>query len=283
MLSRLTGTKKIRSGLVFDILRATDPAAGRTVAVKMLKQSSAGNPRHQKYLKNEWKAIQRLQHRNIIAYFHHGRSEGMPYMVMEWIEGTNLKSFAEKNIPDGMNNIPHAKRYKLRTMMESIIAQMVDAVCYIHNRNVIHLDIKPENFLLTEDTVIKLIDFSNARTGFWARRQKNTSIDGTPSFISPEQIRKEKPDETSDIYSLGASIYYLLNGTPPYTGNSVDQILSGHLKTRHIPLLKCVPDIRREFSHIVDSMLAKKRSERLQNLSTLKHEIQKKGIFPKLS
>lgn len=282
MLENLNIREVIRTGVVFEIHRAVDPATGKQYAVKMMRKSSLGNSKHMQMLKNEWGAVRKLEHKNVIKYYAIGKRNGQPYIVMEWLEGENLKFWAEKNLPSGIMEVDRQKMFLLRTQLERIILDLIESIAYIHTKGVYHLDIKPENFYMLEDKSLKLIDFSNSRHGFWGKVKRITTIDGSPSFISPEQIRKTKPDETSDIYSLGATIYYLVTGKPPYTGLSVDQILTKHLKEKHTPIRDEVPIIRLEPAKMIDKMLAKTKETRLINLSMLRSEIAKSGLFPKL-
>lgn len=282
MLSNLHVIDTHKTSLIFEIQKAEDPSTGKKYAVKIMRHSSVSNKTHHRLAKNEWKAVKSLKHKNLLSYHGFGKKDKRPYIIMEWIDSTNLKSRIAANLPDGLKNIPRDKVYDTRIWIETIVKQLIEVVIYIHQQNLIHCDLKPENFLLTEHDTVKLIDFSYARKKLFSLFRKARNIAGTPSFISPEQIKKEHLSEESDIYSLGATIYYLLTGHPPYSAGTVQELLKKHLRSSHKPLYGYVPGIRKEFSDYIDKMLAADKRNRLKNLSALRNEIDKHGIFPKL-
>jgi eukaryotic-like serine/threonine-protein kinase len=268
----------------FDIIHAVDPATRHQYAVKMGRSNGNGGDNRQEHLlRNEWKATRRLTHPNLLRYHFLGRKDRLPYLVMDFAEAANLRTYLSRLLPEGMKAVTTRDMFAMRAWMENTIVQMVTVVMFIHSRGILHLDIKPENFLILNGTDVRLIDFTNARYGFWARFGRPNAISGTPAYISPEQIRLEKPQAASDIYSLGATIYFMLTGAPPFTGHSTQEILARHLNARPVPLADIIPGLRRPFGQLVDKMLAKNAGERLANLSTLKNEIIQNGIFPHLA
>jgi len=282
MLSGLHIIDTHKTGLVFEIQKAEDPSTGKKYAVKIMRVSSLGNRNHQRLAKNEWKAVKSLKHQNILSYYHFGKKNKRPYIVMEWVDAVNLKSYVASELPHGLTNMSRNKIFKKRQWAGTVVRQLLEVVMYIHRHNIIHCDLKPENILVADGDILKLIDFSYSKRTPFSLFSSTREISGTPSFISPEQIKKEKTTEESDIYSLGATIYYLLTGTPPYSGRNVQELLTKHLKAKHKPLYGHVPGVRKEFSTFVDRMLLTSKSQRLKNLATVRNDIIRNGIFPKL-
>ncbi len=283
MLSGLHVIKTHKTGLVFEIQKAEDPSTGKKYAVKIMRLSSIPNKNHHRMAKNEWKAVKSLKHPNLLSYYHFGKKEKRPYIIMDWIDSKNLKTHIAAHLPQGLKNVPRKDIYVKRKWVERIILQLIEVVIYLHQNKVIHCDLKPENFLLADEKTVKLIDFSYSKAGFISQLKKNRDIKGTPSFISPEQIKKEKTGEESDIYSLGATIYYILTGHPPYSGKNIQELLTKHLKASHNPLFGYVPGLRKEFSDFIDRMLESSKKKRLKNLAIVRTDIKRNGIFPKLN
>lgn len=282
MLSGLHIIEIHKTGLVFEIQKAEDPYTGKKYAVKIMRVSSLGNKNHQRLAKNEWKTVKSLKHQNLLSYYHFGKKDKRPYIVMDWVDSVNLKSHIVSELPQGLTNMSRKKIFIKRQWTENIIRQIIEVIMYIHRHNIIHCDLKPENILVSDRNSIKLIDFSYSRRSSFSLFSSRRKISGTPSFISPEQIKKEKTTEESDIYSLGATVYCLLTGTPPYSGRTIQELLTNHLKAKHKPLYGQVPGIRKEFSDFVDKMLVSSKGKRLKNLATVRNDIINNGMFPKL-
>ncbi|MFH1706755.1 MAG: serine/threonine-protein kinase [Planctomycetota bacterium] len=284
MIDNLNQISTVRSSMHFDIIHAVDPATRHQYAVKMGRQGANGGGHQERLLRNEWKATRRLTHPNLLKYHFLGRKDRLPYLVMDFAEAANLRTYLSRILPEGMKAVATRDMFAMRSWIENAVVQMITVVAFIHSRGILHLDIKPENFLVLNGTDIRLIDFSNnARYGFWGRFARPNGITGTPAYISPEQIRLEKPREASDIYSLGATIYFMLTGAPPFSGHSTQEILARHLNARPVPLADIIPGLRRPFGLMVDKMLAKNANDRLANLAMLKNEIIQNGIFPHLA
>src|SRR5439155_18080006 len=142
-----------------------------------------------------------------------GSTGNLHYFVMEYVEGTTLKQELESG-----------KRYEEREAVE-IVLQLAQPLQHAHRRGLIHRDVKPANIILTSDGIAKLADLGMARETtdkVLARAEKGMTI-GTPFYIAPEQIRgREDIDSRADIYSLGATLYHMVTGQPPFPGTKSD-------------------------------------------------------------
>ena len=206
----------IKSGGMAYVYKATDPETKDTVAIKTLKRSSI-NRRAAKGFLQEAKMLKKLNHPNIIQVMDFGKEDGMAYMVMEYINGEDIKKLMLHKKIKGIQKI------------DDIILQIGIGLDYLHENNIIHHDIKPENILVSKNNEVKIIDFGLARYNRLRIFTRNRFIDGTPTYMSPEQIRKRHTDKRTDIYSYGITIYEMLTGKVPYQANDKNAIMRAHI------------------------------------------------------
>ena len=187
----------------------------RVVAIKILSPKLLEDPAAREQFQKEARAAARLSHPAVVGILDFGEHNGTLYYVMEYVAGTNLAGWLAEN-----QRMAHGQALKL----VEIIAGALDSVW--RESSLIHCDIKPGNILLGSDGAVKLTDLGLARiAGSAATREPSAAIEGTPTYIAPEQIEGLEPDCRSDIYSLGLTFYHLLTGTPPFEGRSLDAIL----------------------------------------------------------
>ncbi len=187
----------------------------RVVAIKVLSPKLLADEAARAQFQKEARAAARLSHAAIVRILDFGEHAGMLYYVMEYVDGTSLAGWLAQN-----QRMAHGEVLKLA----EIIAGALDTVW--RETALIHCDIKPGNILLGNDGAVKLTDLGLARiAGSAATREPSASIEGTPTYIAPEQIEGHEPDCRSDIYSLGLTLYHLLTGQPPFEGRSLDAIL----------------------------------------------------------
>lgn len=213
----------IKSGGIAHIYKASDLITKDIVAIKILQPSSA-NRRAVKGFIREAKMLKKLNHPNIIQVMDFGKEKGIPYMVMEYINGEDLKKL-----------LLHKKTKKLQRY--DLILQIGRGLDYLHENNIIHQDIKPENILVSKNNEVKIIDFGLARYNRLRIFTRNRFIDGTPTYMSPEQIRKRHTDKKTDIYSYGITIYEMLTGRVPYQANDKSAIMRAHIDIHIQPRL----------------------------------------------
>ncbi|GEM_PF-2686407 len=282
--STLAGRYQIESQLgkggMAVVYQATDKSFGRKVAIKVLRTDVAKDPVAAKRLVREARAAGQLHHPNIITMHDVGESGGMVYIVMEILQGRELSDLMEE---EGAVDVGRALE---------IGRQVASALVVAHKNGIIHRDIKPENlFLRTRGSsdFVKMLDFSIAKLPtnmVTAALTRAGSVFGTPHYMAPEQVEGRQVCPQTDIYALGAVIYELIAGEPPFDGNSVIDILLQHAKAPPPKLSATGIPMPQGLSELVDSMLAKKETDRPANASAVEEalarliEASKRGDAP---
>jgi serine/threonine-protein kinase len=150
-----------------------------------------------------------------------------------------------------------------------ILRQVAEALDFMHSLGIIHKDIKPENVLLNARSEVRLIDFSLAQSKMDRLLQLGRRVEGTPLYMAPEQIQGRKCDARSDIYSFGVMMYELLTKRPPFLSTTQEGILEKHMKEAPRPMQEHVKTISSELNAVVLKMLAKRREDRFQNMTSV--------------
>jgi serine/threonine-protein kinase len=244
-----------------EVWRAEDEALGRPVAVKCLRAAAPHrNPRQaelaQERFRREARLAAGLQHSGVTVVHDFGQSEGVPYLVMELLDGSDLGALLDR-APD--RRLPLAE-------VVSTARQISSALAYTHARDVIHRDLKPGNLIRTGDGSVKICDFGIARlggdTGLTSRLGGGAFPVGTPYYMSPEQIAGTDVDHRSDLYSFGCVVYELLVGEPPFAVGDPLVILLDHRDTPPRPPTELRPEIPAGLERIVLDLLAKDPDDR---------------------
>ena len=212
-------TRLIRLGSTCQVWEAIRDDGQKRYALKVLRPEQRGNKEEIAFLKHEYDIATSLNHKNIIKIVEYKTDAETPFMVMEL--------FSEINLKQALRRGPDPIAYKLTHIVE----QGCEALYYFHSKGYVHCDIKPDNFLLSKDFEVKLIDFTISRkvkTGLGKLFGGKNKVEGTRSYMSPEQIRGESLDQRSDIYSMGCMLFELCTGKAPFTGNTPNDFLSRH-------------------------------------------------------
>ena len=235
------------------VYRAHDTLLERVVALKIIATSIEDNPELRERFFREARAAGQLSHRNIITIHDLGEHEGQPYLAMEFLTGEDLQHRLSRQEP-----------MSLRRKLE-VAAEICDGLSYAHRRGLIHRDIKPANIFITDDGVVKLLDFGLARMVASELTRSNTMM-GTVNYMAPEQVRGERSDHRADIFSLGVVLYEMLSGRKAFQGDSFATTMYKILQDVPEPLLNIDPSLPHEIVWLVEKALAKPRDERYQDL-----------------
>jgi len=240
-------------GSMGTVYRARQLSVDRVVALKVPKPELASDPKFVERFLREARAAARLNHRNIVTVFDAGKSGGNYYMAMEYVEGASLRAIVRKR---GRLEEIDAVRLAIK------VAQALD---YIHSRHIIHRDIKPGNILLTNTGIPKLVDLGLAQN--LASQEASISTTGmtlgTPNYISPEQIMGRRDlDIRCDIYALGATLYMMMTGQPPFAGRTSAVVYARHLRDPVPDPRRQIPRLSEAAARIVARCMAKDRNAR---------------------
>jgi len=251
---RFKQLKKLGGGLFSEVFKAIDTTLDRTVAIKRIRAAEIDDQTMIRNLIEEARITARLEHSNIVRIYDIIQIDIDPVIVMEYIEGLDYCRIIKKRHPLKMEEI-------LR-----VAISLFEALSYAHSKGIIHRDIKPANIMLDEkEGQIKVVDFGIAVLKVDSSLTKSKYIEGTPYYISPEQIKGETVDQRTDIYSAGAFLFHLTSGTPPFFDKDNEKVLSMHLKAP-IPSLKANrDDISIEFDRLVKKCMEKDKENRFNN------------------
>ena len=252
-------TAKIRDGSVGTVWKALDPK-GEIVALKQLSFRKAQEPRKLREFKREATLTRSLDHPQIIQIFDYAKVKPQPFFVMEYFESESLKQ-AIACLPERI----YQKEFQ-------ILRELADALAYLHGLGIVHKDVKPENVLVNREGEIRLIDFSIAKTKWDRRLQLGKKVEGTPLYMAPEQIRGERCDPRTDIYSFGVLAYEILSRTSPFLAPTQDAIIRKQLEDLPAPLMNHVPSASPDLNALIFQMLEKDPEKRIPDMKVvLKH------------
>ena len=245
---------ELGQGGMASVFLALDLALERKVAIKVMSPSLANSPDNIERFKREAKVAAALNHPHIIGILAVGDDPELAYFVMKFIEGRSLDSVIRD---EGPQSVP---------FVQSVIASAGKALHYAHTRGVIHRDVKPANFMLDQDGWLVVTDFGIAKQDDLKGLTVTGSLIGTPYYMSPEQFHGKPVTHSADQYALGVVAYELLTGRQPYTGDTVAEVMRGHLFDA-VPDVRSVrPDVPGEIAACVNRMLAKEPAERFATL-----------------
>ena len=189
------------------VYRAHDTLLERVVALKIISTSIEDNPDLRERFFREARAAGQLSHRNIITIHDLGEHEGQPFLSMEFLTGEDLQHRLARQEP-----------MSLRRKLE-VASEICDGLSYAHRRGLVHRDVKPANIFITDEGVVKLLDFGLARMVTSELTRSNMMM-GTLNYMSPEQVRGERTDHRADIFSFGVVLYEMLSGRKAFQGDS---------------------------------------------------------------
>jgi len=263
-------TEVLGRGGMGVVYRARDARIGRDVAIKTLTEGYSGNPDMLKRFYQEAGHTGNLRHPNIVTVYDFGDEDGLPYIVMEYLDGEPLDKVIRESHPLHLSQ-------KL-----DIIEQVCEALAYAHARGMVHRDVKPANIIVQRDGLVKLLDFGIARADEQPADATMTHtgiLVGTPSYMAPERLRGEPFDGRSDIFSTGVVLYQLLTGKLPF-GNDYPANLQKILHEDPPPLKDHLPACPPQMDPILLRALAKEPVQRYSQAEEMAAEL--KGVGKKL-
>lgn len=256
----------IGRGGMGTVYRARDPDIGRLVAIKAISGGFGDSPEFIQRFLREAQLVGRLQHPNIVTVYDVGESDGVAYIVMEYLEGESL----ERIITRARNlRIVHKVGY---------MVGVCRGLQYAHQRHVVHRDIKPSNILITKDGGVKILDFGVARftdISEAARQTRTGVVVGTLAYMSPEQISGLTASESMDIWAVGVTTYELVSYRKPFSGESFPQLIDSILHEQPPPLRVLAPDCPPSLEKLVTSMLEKDPQLRLRSIDDFLPDLEK--------
>jgi hypothetical protein len=250
----------IGRGSMGEVFKARDTVIGRHVAVKTMSPAVGAIPELRQRFHREAQSAGSLSHPNIVTIFDFGEERGQAYLAMELLEGCDLKDLIGRQTPMTL-----AARL---TLME----QICDGLAFAHARQVVHRDLKPANIHVLPDGHVKIVDFGLARLASSNMTQAGVLL-GTPHYMSPEQVRGEKADARSDVFSLGVVFYELLANRKPFDADSMHSVLLRVLNDEPPPLCDVVPGIPPQLARILDLALAKDPARRFRDAGELREAV----------
>jgi hypothetical protein len=249
------------------VYKATDPNLRRVVAVKMIHAHLSDNPEFVRRFKEEAAAVAQLRHPNIVQVFDYNEQEDVYFMVLEFVPGETLQTRLRR-LEETNRNLPLSEALKYA-------AQVCDAVEYAHQQGIVHRDIKPANVMLNVHGQAILTDFGIAKILGGQQHTATGAVIGTALYMSPEQIRGERLDERTDIYSIGVTLFEMVDGAPPFEADSAMTLMMMHLNDPVPDLRQLRPNVPDELVRIIEKSLAKDRNRRYQKASEMAAELRR--------
>ncbi len=246
---------KLGQGAMGEVFRARDPALNREVAVKRITAGLDADETLKRRFRREMEAAAKLHHPNIITVYEAGLEGEQLYMAMELLDGMDLK---------------HALASRAMTLDEKlgVALQICEGVALAHSHDIVHRDLKPANIHILPSGKVKIMDFGLAR--FSGSEMTSTGmVMGTPHYMSPEQVKGQKADARSDVFSLGCVFYELLTGRKPFDAESMHGVLFKIMQEDPVPLREAAPGTPEPVAHVVEKALAKNAADRFANAGDL--------------
>ena len=255
--------RRLGSGAMADVYLAEQESLGRQVAVKVLRPETTRHRGAVERFVQEARAAAALVHGNIVQIHEVACIDGVHFLVEEYVAGPSLKDWLTVRGPlDARQGL-------------AVLAQVGSALARSAQQGIVHRDIKPENLLVTRAGEVKVADFGLARVlASDVELTQDGMTLGTPLYMSPEQGQGSVVDARSDLYSLGATVYHLLAGHPPFAGPTPVSVVMAHIREPILPLATLRPDLPAGLCGIVERLLAKTPTERYETPADMLHAVE---------
>ena len=274
-INELIGGYKLRTmlqtGQTSQVFEVVDPRSNRHFAMKLLLPEASGKAADREALFNEAEIGVKLAHQNVIRIYKVNRSPETPHFIMEFFPSGSLRLRLQ------------AKDTKfIREHARKIFKEAATGLAYMNASGYVHRDVKPDNILVNSLGDTKIIDFAiskKMKLGFFEKLFRKKKPQGTPSFMSPEQIRDTPLDGRADIYSYACTLYELTTGRKPFVGSTQGDLLTRHFTEKPVSPVTYNKDLSDEFGALVLKMMAKKREDRPTNFHEVLIELRKVKIY----
>ncbi len=263
-LGRYVIVEEIGQGAMGVVYKAVDPLIDRTVAIKTinLDLSKEELASFEKRFQREVQSAGKLNHPNIVTVYDVGRTEGVAYMAMEFLEGKELREILDSGVVLPIEKIAH------------IASQVADGLGVAHEHGIVHRDVKPANVMVMKNGLVKITDFGIAQMSS-ASRTMSGMVMGSPKYMSPEQVVGQGVDGRSDIFSLGVVLYEMLAGKTPFAGENISAIMYQILNDEPTPPKSFNQNIPDSINFIVLKALAKHPDKRYQNAKEMARDLKR--------
>ena len=241
---------QIAGGGMAVVYKAHDTVLNRVVAVKVLRDTFAQDADFRERFQHEAQAAANLGHPNIVTVYDYGQDGAQSYIVMEYVEGRDLKTVIRSEAP------------LLIDRGLDLMIQACAALGAAHRAGLVHCDVKPQNILVTNDGRVKVTDFGIARAMSASVPQNVETVWGTPHYFSPEQAAGEPPTPASDVYSLGVVLYEMLAGRVPFDADNHTDLAMQHLRDEPPPLTALNPAVPIQIEQIINKAMSKEPTNR---------------------
>jgi non-specific serine/threonine protein kinase len=271
--------RSLGKGGMGEVYAAEDTRLRREVALKVLPEAVASDPRRIRRFEREAQTVASLNHPNIVTIYSVEEADGVRFLTMELVDGKELKELLPRN------GLPVERIF-------SIAVPLADALSVAHDNGIVHRDLKPGNIMVTRDGRVKILDFGLAKLHgqeFFLPGPdpvtqslpqdiepltRDGQIVGTVPYMSPEQVKGRAADERSDIFSLGIILYEMASGRPVFTGESSGDIISSILRDQPQPISEGRPELPHHLGRIISLCLAKEPDRRYQSARDLRNELE---------
>lgn len=279
LLGRLLGDFRVQRllgrGGMGEVYLAEQVSLRRPVALKVLRPELVADADFLRRFESEAMAVAPIHHPNLVSVIAIGEADGIRFIAMEYVQGTNLRDHLRK-------------RGRLEVgACANIVRKVASALQRAADDGIVHRDVKPENVLLTKKGQVKVADFGLARVlGQEHHGVTKTGMTlGTPLYMSPEQVQGKPADHRSDIYSLGVMAHTMLTGQPPFRGETAMAIAYQHVHSNAADLRAIRPDVPEDLARLIERMMAKSPEDRFQSAGEIVRELHRwrsreMGRFP---
>ena len=254
------------SGGMSVIYKALDRSLERMVAIKILRPALTQDPAFLEKFQQEARSIARMSHPNIVTVHDVGNDGATHYIVMEIIEGQDLKKIIKTR-----GALPYDKAL-------DYAIQICAGLGFAHRSQLVHADVKPQNILINRSGGLKVTDFgiAQAYTDTMTIPQKQTEVVwGSPHYFAPEQARGEKPTPASDVYSIGIVMFEMFTGRLPYVGASQRELALAHIQAKVPRAIDLDPALSKEISAIIAKVMSKRPNDRYKHADQLGHVLRR--------